>query len=257
MKSLSPLAVAAVLFMATQAMALPNQPAVEPAVEPADHGTYAVQSQLVGPTDPALAKAYDNFTLGADYIIDGFAWTGIYAEAFPADPSDTDFIVEIWGVDAGNNGYAAAEVAPLLIFNFEGGTVAGTGGPDLMVTALGHVSSATDSTPGGGEAFSYMGDVAPIQLNAGDYWISILANQLFDSADVDPEWQWHLGTGPGDGFTAHDRLFDPVDTLEAGLLQADKDLAFTIKGQLVPEPTTALMAMFGLCSLGLIRRKRS
>ena len=81
------------------------------------------------------------------------------------------------------------------------------GGPDLTVTALGHVSPMTDATPGDGPAFHYEGAVAPIDLAAGDYWISILANQLFDNEEpiYDPEWQWHLGDGPGDGFTAYDR----------------------------------------------------
>lgn len=257
MKSLSPLAVAAaILFMATQAMALPNQPIVEPAE--GDHGVYAVQSQLAGPNDPDLAKAYDNFSLSADYNITGFSWAGIYAEPFPTVPSDTDFIVQIWDVDAANNNYADVGSGPIYTFNFEGGPQSGMGGPDLTVSSLGHVSPATDFTPGGGPAYAYEGSVAPITLAAGDYWISILANQTFDNAvEFDPEWQWHLGSGPGDGFTAFDRTLDPPGTLQAGILQDGKDLTFSIKGQLVPEPNGALMAMFGLVSLGLVRRKRS
>ena len=256
MKSLSPLAVAfAALLMAAQAMAaLPNQPYVVPAE--GDIGAYAVQSQLAGPGDLDLAKAYDNFSIGSDYTLTGFSWAGVYAEPIPANPSDTDFIVQIWGVDAANNDFADTGSGPIYTFNFEGGQDAGTGGPDLVVTALGHNSPTTDATPGGGPAFSYEGEVAPILLPAGDYWISILANQLFDNeVEFDPEWQWHLGDGPGDGFTAYDRTLDPPETLEAGILQEGKDLAFEIRG--VPEPTGAFMAAFGLMSLGLIRRKRS
>lgn len=256
MKSLSPLAVAfAALLMAAQATAaLPNQPAVIPTE--GEFGVYATQAQLFGPGDPDLAKAYDNFSIGSDYTITGFSWAGVYAEPLPMDPADTDFIVQIWGVDAMNNNHADVAGGPIYTFNFEGGQDAGVGGPDLAVTALGHVSPSTDATPGGGPAFSYAGSVAPVMLPAGDYWISILANQLFDSEDpiVDPEWQWHLGDGPGDGFTALDRILDPVDTPEAGILYEGKDLAFKIEG--VPEPSTALMAAFSLVGLGLIRRKR-
>lgn len=244
-------------LLAAPALAqLPNQPIFAP--PSGDHGVYATQNQLFGPNDQDLAKAYDNFSLSSDYLIDGFNWSGIYAEPFPATRSDTDFVVEIWGVDAGNNNYADVGSGPLLTFNFEGGTTAGTGGPDLTVTALGHTSPATDNTPGGGEAFSYSGSVPPIPLAAGDYWISILANQTFSNqVEVDPEWQWHLGTGPGDSFTAYDRTLDPAGTPLAGILQeGDKDLAFQITGQLVPEPNSALLAALGMLSLGLIRRQR-
>ena len=49
-------------------------------------------------------------------------------------------------------------------------------------------------------------------------------------------------------------ILDPNDTPEAGIFQADKDMAFRIHG--VPEPTSVAMAAFGLFSLGLVRRKR-
>lgn len=256
MKLLSASAIAALLLTAAQAMALPNQPALIPA--DGDYGVYAVQAQVVGPTDPDLAKAYDNFSLGADYNLLGFEWSGIYAEAFPTTPSDTDFIVEIWNIDPANSNLADVGSGPVLSFSFEGGATAGVGGADLTVTALGYTSPATATTFGGGEAFSYDADVPSTMLAAGDYWISILADQSFDNKiEIDPEWQWHLGTGPGDGFATFDRTLDPPGTLQAGTLQDGKDLAFAIRGELVPEPNSALMAAFGLLSLGLIRRKRS
>ena len=257
MKSLFPLAAAfAVLMTAAQALAaLPNQPAVIPA--DGEYGVYAVQSQLAGPADPDLAKAYDNFSISGDYTITGFSWAGVYAEPLPADPSDTDFIVQIWNIDPSNDNKADVHNGPIYTFNFEGGVDAGTGGSDLMVTPLGHVSTSTNATQGGGPDYSYYGDVAPVSLAAGDYWISILANQLFSNPDpiIDPEWQWHLGSGPGDGFTDFDRTLDPPGTLQAGILEPGKDLAFRIHG--VPEPTGAILAALGLASLGMVRRKRS
>ena len=256
MRNLTFLSVAGALFVAAQAVAaLPNQPAVIP--PEGDYGVYAVQSQLAGPNDPDLAKAYDNFSLNSDYLISGFEWTGIYAEPLADPASDTDFIVQIWNTDAANNDFADVHNGPVYTFNFEGGTTAGTGGTDLVVTALGYTSPSTATSVGGGPAYSYAGSVAPIVLPAGDYWISVLANQLFSNpSEIDPEWQWHLGDGPHDGFTSFDRTLDPPGTLQAGILQEEKDLAFAIHGQMVPEPSTALMGLFGLVSLGLIRRKR-
>lgn len=244
---------AACFTSAASAANHPNQPAIIPAT--GEYGAYATQSQLLDANDPDLAKAYDNFTLDADFIIDGFNWAGVYAEPLPASPADTDFIVQIWKDGAGVPDLGAG---PMYTFNFEGGTAAGTGGPDLTVTALGHTSPSTDATPGGGEAFGYSGGVADAPLSAGNYWISILANQLFTSPEpiVDPEWQWHVGDGPKDGFYSRDRTLDPAGTPDYGILQDGKDLAFEITGQVVPEPNAALLGLLGLVSLGLVRRRR-
>ena len=47
-----------------------------------------------------------------EYTITGFSWAGVYAEPIPANPSDTDFVVEIWGVDPANNNHADTAVVP-------------------------------------------------------------------------------------------------------------------------------------------------
>jgi hypothetical protein len=68
----------------------------------------------------------------------------------------------------------------------------------------------------------------------GDYWISIQAVQNFNSPlAVDPEWQWHVGMGPGDGFFAADRTLEPA-TWPLGSLVEDRDLAFTLFGDVLP-----------------------
>lgn len=245
-------ALSAFAFLAPNAMAqIVNQPPV------GDSGTFAVQDQAVGPSDPYLAKSYDNFTLNSDIMINGFCWSGLYAEPLPAAVSDTDFIVQIWNVDPGND-LPDVWGGPVLTFTFEGGVVAGQGGADLTVTPeTGYTSAPIQPgiTPGGGEVFHYDANVAPTALAAGDYWISILADQSFDNAApvYDPEWQWHYA-GPGDGFTYFDRQIQPPGTNQQGLLVDGKDLAFAIKA--VPEPSTMLMALFGLAPLGLLRRKR-
>ena len=205
-----------------------------------------------------MAKAYDNFSLTADYNIDGISWSGIYVEPLPASPSDTDFTIEIWGAPAGVPNLAGEALHTFVI---EGGATAGTGGADLVVTGLlSHTSPATTTSVGGGPVFLYNAPLATTPLAAGDYWISVIADQRFDNPDplVDPEWQWHLGTGPADGFYSYDRLFDPAPpgTLEIGSLQLDKDLAFELKGSIVPEPSGIAMALFALSTVGFLGRKR-
>jgi len=273
MKIFSHAAVAVMLLTAAQAMAQINQPMLIPAA--GDYGVFSSRDQSYGPQvygtttgsfDPYLAKAYDNFTLANDFIIDGFGWAGIYDEAFPVDastsyptPADTDFVVEIWNTNPAYNDHADVWAGPVLSFNFEGGATAGAGGADMTVTQLAHNSPATVTVPGGGNAYKYDANVTPTTLAAGDYWISILADQEFTTVGQnDPIWMWHLGTGPGDGFTSFDRL-DPAPTspLQSGNFIAGKDLAYSIEGKLVPEPSSALMAAFGLVAIGMLRRKRS
>lgn len=254
------LLIAALLMCtASQAMAvLPVQPRLEPIAADVDHGVYSVQEQVVGvapaaSTDPYRAAGFDNFSLAAEYILTGISWSGIYAEAFPGAISDTDFYVEIYGdsSDAPDLG-----TGPVLTWLFEGGIVAGTGGPDLTVTANGDVSPSTATTVGGGPGFDYEATFAGTSLAAGDYWISIVADQLFDNADpiVDPEWQWHLGDGPGDGFQHVDYALDgPMAPL---VESPGKDLAFSLSGTIVPEPAAGLMGFMAFIGLGMMRRRR-
>jgi len=248
-------ALTALALMASQSLAtLPDQlTTTEPAPgSDTDHGHYSVQEQTLGAADPWRAIAYDNFSLSSSYNITGIDWVGIYAEPLPASPSDTDFIVQIWGDSSGVPDISS----PLHTFTFEGGATAGTGGGNLSVTANGDISSSTSTTVGGGPGFDYSATIASTLLTAGDYWISIIADQLFDHpSEVDPECQWHTGTGPADGFYAFDAVLDPVNTPGYGILQPDKDLAFAIRGTLVPEPQTALMVLMGLSMAGLLRRR--
>lgn len=239
---------AALIFASSPLLAaLPAQAPIEPAT--GDHGAYSVQNQDLN-IDPDRAIAYDNFSLSGDYTLTGIAWTGIYAEAFPDDRSDTDFIVEIWN-DA--SGVPDLGGLPVLSWSFEGGAIAGTGGADLTVTGNGDVSPNTPSTFGGGPGFDYEGSLSGM-LSAGDYWISIIADQTFESSDFDPEWQWHLGSGT-DGFYASDSRLDPDGTPAYGILQDGKNLAFELKG--VPEPSGMVLGLLSFVPFAMMRRKRS
>lgn len=233
---------------AAQALALPNQPRLEPVVEPSEHGVYSVTDQALGGSDPAAAIAYDNFTLSSGYILSGVSWAGVYAEPLPGARSQTDFIISIWGDSGGAPDLAAGS---LMSWSLDGG-FAGGSGPDVTVTSNGDFSSPTSTTPGGGEGFDYSASVSGM-LSAGQYWISIQADQLFDNVApvVDPEWQWHIGDGPNDGF-----YFEDLAINQELVRTIDKDLAFSLQGTIVPEPSSVLLGMVGFFTVGMLRRRR-
>lgn len=238
---------ACISFAAAQASAgLPNQPTFDPPAG-SDSGAFSVTDQALGGSDPLAAIAYDNFSLTDAYNLSGLTWTGIFAEPLPLARSELDFIVSIWG-DSG--GAPDISSAPVLQWALDGG-FAGGSGPDVTATPNGDVSPMTSTTPGGGEGFDYSAVIGGTLL-AGDYWISIQADQRFDNVApiVDPEWQWHLGSGPDDGFFTEDLA------VNQGLIRTiDKDLAFSLQGAIVPEPS-ALVLFSGVFGLLLTRRRR-
>ena len=242
--------------------ALPNQPATDPmTIGPdLDYGAFAAVTTIdygggVLFDDDERAVAWDNFTLSNAYNIDGLCWTGIYSERFPDSAvSETDFIIRILPDNGGSPDLGATGYS----WTLDGG-LAGTSGPDVTVSApLGYTSPTTTTNPqGGGEAFHYEASLSTETLAAGNYWISITAAQEFDTPApaFDPQWMWHVGDGPDDGFYAYDHIF-PAGTTDIGEFFADKDLAFELKGSVVPEPSSIVMALAGTLSLGLFRRKR-
>lgn len=255
LKSLTTLG--AVAAFATHGVAaLPNQPAIDPGG--LDLGPYSVQDQTtaldannVYRDDDFRSAAYDNFTLTDAYNLDGICWSGAYADPLPNDPSETDFIIAIWGDSSGAPDIAGG---PVLTWALDGG-LAGASGPDVTVAPSGFAAPANPGVGNlGGPGFHYDADITGT-LPAGDYWISIISDQTFASPDpiIDPEWQWQQGDGPDDGFYLEDFAPDPDVTLE---LVDGKDLAFQLKGSVVPEPSGFLMALLGLCAAGLLRRKR-
>ncbi len=230
-----------------------NQPILLP--DSGDFGSFSSREVLVA-FDTGQALSFDNFVLPGTgtFDLDSIMWNGIYDEPFPAVPLETDFEITIYEDNAANPGTPGA---PVHTFNLQAG-VAGVSDENVVTTTLSHTSPTTSTTPGGGQAFSYSAPLAGVEsLVGGDtYWLSIQAVQQFDTVgDNDPIWQWHLGTGANnDGFFLADALNDPTNSPPYGFLQSDKDLSFSLN--VVPEPNSMVMALFGFCSLGLIRRRR-
>ena len=241
---------ALMLLLAPQLFAqLPSQTRLEPAS--GDYGATSFQDTVLGLLDPESATAYDNFSLDAPYDITGLKWSGIYSEPLPTgnSNSDTDFVVRIY-----EDSERLPDLSrPLLSWLIEGGSVPGIGGGDLSVVANGLVSPPSDFVIGGGPGYDYEASLTG-QLPAGDYWISIVADQLFgnDLPIVDPVWMWHFGEGPGNGYAMEDKFLE----IPLGLMDG-QDLAFEIQGILVPEPTASSIVFMMLIPCMASRHRRS
>jgi hypothetical protein len=223
---------------------------------------YSVHSIPLSTPDPDEAKAYDNFTLTQTFIVNGVQWSGIYAEPIPSPGATVDFLVEFWSDQSGAPD-VSGPIHQFYLLHGPAGDASALPNPNGDVTRSvpitgAHVSPLTSTTPGGGPAVSYSAALADTTLAAGDYWISIQAVQAFNSPlAVDPEWQWHLGSGPGDGFYAADLTLDPNSGIQ-GVFHAEKDLAFALEGRVVPEPASLLVWLLGSasCALGAVLRRR-
>lgn len=203
--------------------------------------------------DPFEAKAWDNFTLSSETVIDGISWDGAYAEPFAtgtgAATPETDFVVEIFGDNAGLPG-------PLLYtFPLNGGDAAVD---DALVTT----TLRSHSSPSGGPVYHYEAMLPFTAVPAGDYWLSITADQTFPSTGIDPTWQWHLGTNSegADGFYYYDDTFDDAGDNDVGAVNGvprpanagDKDLSFELhaaelvdfNGMLEPGETVMFMGTY-------------
>ena len=238
------------LFACCTAWALPSQPKLVP-VPSGDFGAFStVDTSAIPQPDILRATSYDNFTTSDAYNLSGITWSGIYEANLPDQPATTDFIITIYGASGGAPDLSDVQHSWTLI----GGT-AGESGPDVTVTSNGELSPTTATALGMGEGFDYEASIGGT-LDAGSYWISIVADQRFsNTVDLDPEWQWRLGDGPANGFYFYDAQ-NPEGPVDLGTLQADKDLTFALQGTLVPEPSSALMVVLGVAALAIQRRRR-
>lgn len=230
----------------------------QPAFIPGDGnlGPFASVDRSYAPrsSDPFEAKAWDNFTLSDDIVLDAVSFTGAYVEPFPTGSDiltpKTDFLIEFFSDESGLPGSE--------VFSFEAAAGdAGVSDANVQSTLLTYTASD------GGPAYDYMAMIPFTLVPAGDYWISITALQTFPNVSaIDPTWQWQLGTNPtgSDGFYYYDDTFDDAGDNGVGLVNgiprpangADKDLSFTLHaselvdfdGMLDPGETVMFMGTY-------------
>jgi hypothetical protein len=167
------------------------------------------------------ATAYDNFTLGASYNLNGFAWFGGYFNP-PQRAVITGFTLTFYA-DAGNQPGTALK------------TYSGAGN-------FGETFVKFDQ--GGTPIFAYSWTLAvPFAASAGtEYWVSIVPDLGFP-----PQWGW--GTSSSADHFAWQCFFG-----NCGAVEPPTDFAFTLSA--TPEPGTLVLMVSGLLGLaGVIRRK--
>jgi hypothetical protein len=159
-----------------------------------------------------FATVYDNFSFSSDNLVDGIDWVGVYFNGAPAAISS--FALSIFGNNAGQPGS--------LLFSE---TITGNAGETFIGTAN-----------NGAPTYSYSANLTNTFLaQAGEtYWLAIVPTIGFP-----PQWGWYTSS-QGDGVSYQDFF--------GSRSQPGTDLAFSLTGERVPEPS----AILGLLSLGLL-----
>lgn len=198
-------------------------------------GMTLLNAPLTSDFDPAhvmgAKQGADNFVLSSKATVDGLTFTGAYGFDNTA-PAVDDFTVRIYH-DAGG--------APALNPFFE----QSVGNITRSPTALNYF---------GFDIFEYETSIAPTLLDANQtYWLSIVNNTVGEGDN----WGW---ASTADAGNSMDRLADGAAWGVAshgpwGAASSDGDLAFSLQGSFVPEPTTGALGLLGITGLVMIRRR--
>ena len=188
-------------------------------------------------------RSYDNFSLPQLTLIDGVNWQGFYLDFVtpgnnPPAPDAIFWEISFWS-DFNGQRDALLYSQTLPAANVQT-TVLGTTSFDLP-------------PPVPVVLFNFEADLpTPFLANPGTtYWLSVTSY----SPNVNPVgWSWFQGTG-GDGITIQEAYpggfrFPP----------REGDRAFSLEGQVVPEPSTLVLLVTGLgVTLGYsgVRRQRA
>ncbi len=184
-------------------------------------GLYASQNDVEVDGYGNFATVYDNFAIAGGGAIKNVGWLGGYLNPGPPG-SIARWTVSVYADAAGTPG------SPLLT-----ATVPGDGN-----------ESATGQFAADLPVFEYS-----IQLPAAfvaspgqQYWLSVVPDQTYP-----PQWGWATGSG-GDASSVQDYLGDRGTN--------GSDLAFTLAGVVVPEPSE-YAALTGAAILGFALYRRS
>lgn len=191
-------------------------------------------------TDQTGFRAFDNFTLGGDSVIQRVTWRGIWL----------DF----------NNPVPAAAPSPNVLsweFSFYADN-AGIPGSQLSVETVA-AANVTSTFQGTGvfnagsqynvSFYEYAFDLTlPFAATGGtQYWFSVLAN----SANYNPAFALRGATG-GDDSSYQQQLGAGQSVLNS--TEVARDRAIRLEG--VPEPSTVALSAIGLLLLPVVRRLR-
>lgn len=160
----------------------------------------AVASNLANHDPEYEFQSADDFTLSSSAMITRIRWWGVYqGPNLPLDP----------------------EEFTLRIFADAGGSPASTPLVELPLTHI--LRKKTDVVTSGYDVYEYTAILAPpLNLDAGTYWISIVAN--VDSEEVGTDWLWALSSATSGNFQARVNDAAPWEPLHAFAL------AFEIEG---------------------------
>jgi hypothetical protein len=185
--------------------------------------------------DPANLgwHTWDNFTLPQPTSISGVNWQGFYLDFInnpesetpdnnPVAPDTESWEIGFWSNVAANPGASIqAQTIPMA---------------GVTTTFVAFTPFQGHTVP----VYDFHADLTPFLADTGTtYWLSVLSK----SATFNPVWSWMQGTG-GDGNTIQDQL--PAGTR----LVRPGDRTFSLEGQVVPEPATRRLILFGL-AIGL------
>lgn len=157
------------------------------------------------------AQAWENFSLANSATVSGLTWRGAFDAPFNPDDTfrgENNFMIRFFADNAG----APDLSSTLFEVALDGGLAGLNNGDDLQKQILPNAMSAGD-----GIVVDYEADLTPFDLAAGDYWLSVQANQTLPSPIEiydDPKWAWVFSSTGTGGLYSYDEAFG--DTVKPG-----------------------------------------